>query len=204
MAEEVISGEAKEKMLQAVAVDQAVKEEPAVLKKRKRDAMENLVGDIISTATAGGTGSGGRDIKPTRTELSEAMDTEMEGGARPRRTTDTSGSDRKPSILHSSRTTSFAGPSRLARDAPIEAASTSSFPASIPRHPTAAALSPASAADQGDDLYPQPIFRGMRFTPIMSDDPTTLEAALRAHAGEVIPETAWREGEKTDYIIVRL
>jgi DNA replication regulator DPB11 len=38
----------------------------------------------------------------------------------------------------------------------------------------------------------------------MMAESALLERALRVHGGVIVPENAWREGQKTDYLVVRL
>jgi DNA replication regulator DPB11 len=110
-----------------VETKQEAKEDegPAVLRKRKREDIDSLVGDLISTTVA-------------KVEASEGL-----GGPMPLKASRGTASHelRKASLLHATRTASF-GPSKSNGDP------TPSMPATAPQPPTGEMLGKHSGASQ--------------------------------------------------------
>lgn len=203
--------------------------EPAVMRKRKRDPIDSLVGDIISMTSAKGeekirADEEMQDAQPiaepsnhavpfedkegTKAEMSdrsilpdkqhlERRPTEVDPiSTRPereqpeRRPTKV---DRKPSILHTSRHTSFAAP------LPPTAKLVPSVDPSLP--PTATIV---RSEVQQDPAAPAVFFAGLRFSHNIAEHSEGLEKALQVHGGVFVPEKERLEGEEVDYVVVRL
>jgi hypothetical protein len=184
-----------------------LQEEPAILKKRKRSGMDDLVGDIISTA--GGSGSAVRssnlksfmtksdmDIDAQPNEAERDTEPIRETGRRPDpKSLDRPGPQRKASVLHTSRSSAFAGPSKLSREAKMEPS-----PASMPNTLSASGQEPPHWISN-----PAPIFAGKKFVVAAhAEDAGQFPVAIALHGAQVITEDAWKQGAKIDYLVVRL
>lgn len=177
--------------------------EPAVVRKRKREGMESLVGEIISTTAVKVEPDEGLpqqvDIKPgDDTDLNDdgGIGSAIKSGemAAPEIPTRSSGSSRKPSLLHASRTTSFsAGPSKLSMVTPEP---DPSMPATAPVRPTGDQLARHNDTPQ--------IFAGLRISHLIEESYEGLQRALVAHGAELVSEEDRVEGQEVDYVIVRL
>lgn len=190
--EDVLSGKCFEKTVKAEAEHQEKEDdEPAVVRKRKRDdGIESLVGDLISTAAAVSS-------RPTGLVLEDEHKPGPPTSRGDQRATAVE-AERKPSMLHMSRTTSFAaGPSKPS-SAPPKDASPNPLPTS---DPVLSAPAPDAAAPLAVDATPQ-IFAGLTFTPIIAEDHKSLIMALKAHGGQVVPDA--ERTDDVDYVIVRL
>lgn len=206
--DEVMDGSAKDKMIQAYnRLENINQEEPAILKKRKRNHVPNLVGDLISTA--GGQRSNLTAFMSRSTDMEVdgdtdvSLDVEMEGDApsgssrRPNPSTlDRPDAKRKASVLHTSRTSAFAGPSRLSREIQVECPSSSSIPST---HPT-------GRQDLGKVQSGTKIFAGKKFVVsiLFPDDSERFSDAIAEHGAQLVSENDWMLGEKVDYLIYRL
>jgi hypothetical protein len=131
-----------------------------------------------------------------------SVDIEMDGDTagssrRPNPTTlDRPELKRKASVLHTSRTSAFAGPSRLSREILAECPSSSSIPST---HPTA-------RQDLGKGKGGIGIFTGLKFVVsiLFPDDASKFSDAIAEHGAQLVSENDWQQGEKVDYLIYRL
>lgn len=151
--------------------EQAEEDEPVVLrKKRKQEDMGNLVNELLSTTGV-----------PVKTEDMEVDSPGAESETKPDpmslapRTF-----ERKPSLLHVTKSTSFAVPAANAG------------PSKMP------------VAEGERSGSPPQFFADMRFTHVISEGCQGLENALKQHGGTVVSEAEWRAGALVDYVIVRL
>lgn len=158
---------------------------PAVLRKRKREDIDALVGDLISTtvarAEAGNDGSSAKFLEqlgPSRPGLSS-----------------TSNELRKASLLHATRTASF-GPTSFGPAKSLNPEATPSMPATAPQPPTGELLKGKNGVVQ--------MFAGLRFSHLIDEAYEGMERALVAHGGVVVTEAARLQGEAVDLVIVRL
>ena len=200
--------------------EEKVEQEPAVVKKRKRDAMDSLVGDIISTASrsnmprereASRTASAGPEPKEVKPEVDVDVDVppppQVEQGRRE--------PERKPSLLHRTRTSAFEDPRPL--DRPLaDRKPTSSFPptalgpttsssATLPLPPEIMGDGDVNVKMEADDLeVNDKFFSGLRFSHVIEEKCKGLEVALVAHGGVFIPDKERQAGAEVDYIVVRL
>ncbi|WVF72304.1 hypothetical protein IAT40_007117 [Kwoniella sp. CBS 6097] len=168
--------------------------EPAVMRKRKREGIDNLVSELVSTTGTGiGPGTALKtdpfSMQEDRSKLSDGSSSNSKGG--------------KPSLLHVSRSTSFAntsntnaGPSS-SKQFPIPSATerTSSIP------PTA---QPPPGVMPSEKAGAKQFFEGLKFSHVIAEQCDALEEALKVHGGILISDEQRRQGERVDYIIVRL
>ncbi|KAL7422194.1 protein kinase activating protein dpb11 [Cryptotrichosporon argae] len=177
--------------------------EPVVIKRRKKDGMDGLVGDILSVTPVVKTDPA--DIKPDIKTDADAMNVDPKGEAAAALLARTSAFERKPSVLHASRSTSFqaqpsaAGPSR---EPDTSTTAASGRPLSDMSLPSSARFSggiqpPATASGAQ-------MFGGLKFSHTVAEGFGGLENALRQHGGEVVPEADRLQGAEVDYVIVRL
>ncbi|WWC69573.1 uncharacterized protein I206_103516 [Kwoniella pini CBS 10737] len=162
--------------------------EPAVMRKRKRESINTLVTELVST-----TGTKPRDKSIPKRSLSPpkpptsaaALDQQP---------------DRKPSLLHVSRSTSFA------INAPREEKSDLDRTTAIPPVIDQSTMETEDTRQDiaADALIPKRFFEGLRFSHVIQEQCDGLENAIRQHGGTVINDENRREGERVDYIIVRL
>jgi DNA replication regulator DPB11 len=159
-----------------------VKEEegPAVVRKRKREDIDALVGDLISTTAA---------VNASKLEAAPQDGDVSSPTSRPSGRGTASSELRKASLLHATRTASF-GPVKSDTDGP-----TPSMPATAPQPPTGALLGGPSAI---------PIFAGLRIGHLIDEAYEGLERALAAHGGVLVTEEQRQQGQQVDYIVVRL
>lgn len=148
-------------------------EEPATLrKKRKQEDMGNLVSELLWTTGV---------LPPEEVRVdSPGADADPETKPDPQRLA-TRTFERKPSLLHVTKSTSFA-----ASAADVNA---SKMLVAEPELPGS---------------KPPQFFAAMRFTHVISEGCQGLENALRQHGGTVVSEAEWRAGALVDYVIVRL
>lgn len=168
-----------------VPKSEAVENEPAALRKRKREGMSSLVGEIISTTA----------VKTEQDEPQEGETSDVFSDAQARDTpTRASSGRRKASLLHASRTTSFsAGPSKLSIVYPeIDP----SMPATAPVQPTSHGQADGNARGQ--------IFAGLRISHLIDESPEGLQGALRQHGAELVSEEERLDGQEVDFVVVRL
>nr|XP_018263947.1 uncharacterized protein I303_03824 [Kwoniella dejecticola CBS 10117]OBR86105.1 hypothetical protein I303_03824 [Kwoniella dejecticola CBS 10117] len=162
--------------------------EPAVMRKRKRESINTLVTELVST-----TGNKPRQsTTPKRSMSPPKLPTSN--------TFDDQQADRKPSLLHVSRSTSFAtNPSKAEAHMPDKSTS-------IPPVPevTRAETDSAKQDNAPDSSIPKRFFEGMRFSHVIQEQCDGLENAIRQHGGTMIKDEDRRNGEQVDYIIVRL
>jgi DNA replication regulator DPB11 len=204
MSEDVISGKIWEREEAAVAEEEAEEEkEPAVVKKRKRPAMDSLVGEIISTAgvkvenDVDMTNQGDVNLDDLPLEITE-IPPPIPKEEEPRQVV-----ERKPSMLHSSRSTSFAarfpvaGPSR---------------PSPLNPDPSFPSTAPAAVVQRAGDMptdkpapAPSPAFyTGLVFSHAINEQCEGLEKALKSHGGLLVSESDRLAGKDVDYVIIRL
>ena len=205
-------------------------EKPAVVKRRRKEALDSLVGEIISTAvkTEPRTNDDADDMVnckdmnveagASRTEGDPALDTvpvplRPDGRREP---------ERKPSLLHRPRTAAFELPTPTS-----EPRTTASFPPTAPAQSSFAPTAPiqridtpetipltsaerkAVQADQADedldDTKPDMMFyEGLRFSHVIDEECSGLEKALVAHGGTYVPNEERLAGAEVDYVVVRL
>ncbi|WVW83245.1 hypothetical protein I302_105264 [Kwoniella bestiolae CBS 10118] len=192
VAEDVFNGRVHlptdKKPAEVVAGTEAVdNNEPAVIRKRKRESISTLVTELVSTTGVKPTSS--KDV-PTKRSVSPHKPEE----AKPEL-------DRKPSLLHASRSTSFATP---APPPPSKVALTSERTSSIP--PTSSVKDQIDADEDkaGPSDTPKRFFEGIKFSHVIREQADGLENALKEHGGILVTDEKRREGERVDYIIVRL
>jgi DNA replication regulator DPB11 len=193
-AEDVLNGTVRFDDESEPAVAPATKAEggekddgPAVLRKRKREDIDSLVGDLISTTVA--KAEAGNDGPSSRALNSS-------GPSRPGPAS-TSNELRKASLLHATRTASF-GPASFAFG-PQKSSNldpTPSMPDTAPQPPTGDVLKGREGVVQ--------MFAGLRFSHLIDEAYEGMERALIAHGGVVVTEEARLEGEQVDLVIVRL
>lgn len=150
---------------------QPEEDEPVVLrKKRKQEDMGNLVSELLSTTGV-----------PVPAEDMQVDSPGAEPEVKPDSTTLAPRTfERKPSLLHVTKSTSFAVP---AADA---------------------GSSKMSVEPERSSRPPPQFFSAMRFTHVISEGCQGLENALKQHGGTVVSEAEWRAGALVDYVIVRL
>ncbi|WVR05087.1 hypothetical protein IAU60_002099 [Kwoniella sp. DSM 27419] len=162
--------------------------EPAVIRKRRTEGLNTLVGELISTAGPSTT------IKSEQTVEGEDR-TKLEPGTATKSTKSSTESNGKPSLLHVSRSTSFAGHSKLALGTTEQ---TTSLPPTAPAQPEV--IDQATSAADG----PPQFFRGLTFSHVIAEQCDALENALVQHGGSFVSDDRRRSGAKVDYIVVRL
>jgi DNA replication regulator DPB11 len=185
--------------------------EPAVLRKRKREAMD-LVDDIISTTTVkveirqepAGKEASSATVANAAGPLTIAKDAKPELAlpdlveeTKPRRPEEES--SRKPSMLHSSRATSFTKhePS-IPHPVPLHSATTPSLPPSIPHSAVVKVVKPEAGPSTSA------FFAGLRFSHNIAEQCDGLEKALVTHGGTLVTEADRLEGAAVDFVVVRL
>jgi DNA replication regulator DPB11 len=188
-AEDVLDGTVFQAQEQEKQINVGVKTEdeneegPAVMRKRKRD---DLVEELISTTTTA--------VKPeiALDDIMAPLRNHHEHVSEPIRPISRTGTSvnelRKASLLHATRTASFAGPG-------IDLA-TPSMPATLPQPPSADLLGSKNAIPA--------IFAGLRFSHLIDEAYESLERALVAHGGRIVSEQERIAGERVDHVIVRL
>lgn len=167
------------------------KEEVAVLKKRKKEAYDSVIKDLVAAAEPSAAAP-----KPTKS-IESADTTERPG----RRKTGQEVEERK-SLLHVSKGNSFAAP-----HAPGSSTGAGTL-AAAQAEKDMSAKQAADAQVKGEKkekkVYPQ-IYTGLKIVPYIAEMPSKdLDNALRVHGAEVVSVKEWREGVKADYIVVRL
>ncbi|KAK8869919.1 hypothetical protein IAR55_000487 [Kwoniella newhampshirensis] len=183
--------------------------EPAAIRKRRKEGLNTLVGELISTTsvraettlpTVDGVES---HPSPTNQPANELLpSTEVEDTAQLRKTVTPL---RKESMLHMSRSTSFAAPTA----GPSNPSAFRTSEATEPKHPTAAVPQVDVAGDDAnvshqDSQRPTRFFDGLRFSHVIKEHCEGLENALKMHGGVLVTEGQRLEGEKVDFAIVRL
>ncbi|KAL1411271.1 protein kinase activating protein dpb11 [Vanrija albida] len=151
--------------------------QPAVARKRKRGGIDDLVGELLSTADP---------IVPTSTTPLTAPPSEqkpevMEIDELPRR--QTGAYDPQASVLHVTKSGAFDNPAAAG-------------PSKLPKA--------EAPADDASRTSPVPLFHGLRFSHAIPDGYQGLENALRQHGGVTISEADRLAGAPVDYVIVRL
>lgn len=175
----------------AVKVD---KVESAVQKRRKKEAYDQVIADLVSTTAAPQTRVA--DVK----NASASPGPEAVGG---RRKTGQEVEERK-SLLHASRGGSFAAPA--VPGSSTGAGTLAAAQASKAEKAQTSRPQPVEEKEEeGDKEYPQ-IYKNCVIVPYISADmaPEHLETALRKHGAEVISADVWAAGTRADYIVVRL
>jgi DNA replication regulator DPB11 len=167
-------------------------DEPAVLKKRKKENLDSLVGELISMASIKVEPSTDRVLDVHADVMPEVTTTEEPVAPAPtsrliRREPEL----RKTSLLHASRTTSFTGSSKPT-GSPFEL---------DPSLPLTAV--PKSIKNEPTNTLPQ-IFEGLRFSHVIEEKCEGLERALEIHGGKLVREADRSRGEEVDYVVVRL
>lgn len=186
--------------------DAEPEQEPAVLRKRKRD-MDNLVVEIISTSAASTRQRTDDTADPVKIKPRDS-DIEMITSARrssspPKRRrlptetdiikTDSPSVEKKFSLLHLSRDTAFSSPTAAQQGQPTIGISDPTGP-----------IPDIGMTEQSDAVPTQQFFEGLRFTIRIDLDCELLKRTLIQHGGVVITEDERLSGAKVDYIIVRL
>jgi DNA replication regulator DPB11 len=158
-------------------------DEPVVVKKRKRENIHNLVGELLSTTTP-------LERKPTEVELLPAMDADK-GSAPPEEELPSRSSvfDRKASVLHASRSTAFAATSGVSRSGLL--ASATSEPDAEPEHTSKRQRTPS-------------FFSGLRISHAIAEGYEGLENALHQHGATIVTEQERLAGAPVDYVVTRL
>ncbi|WWD01536.1 hypothetical protein V866_008481 [Kwoniella sp. B9012] len=193
VAEDVLNGRVKlptdkkpsTEVVSGTGADAVDNNEPAVIRKRKRESISTLVTELVSTTGVKPnreTSVTKRSVSPHKQKSVDEPKTEL---------------DRKPSLLHVSRSTSFATnppvpPSKITSNADKPSSS-------IP--PTSQAIT-----NQQDEPAntPKRFFEGIKFSHVIREQCDGLENALKQHGGVLVTDQKRIEGEKVDYIIVRL
>lgn len=174
--EEVHDGSVYERLKPKTTIPVPEEDEgPVVVRKRKRENMENLVGELLSAA----------NVPEPEKPAVEPIDVDpVDGKAPPTPPPEdelpSRGDvyDRKPSILHASRSTSFAN-------------NATAGPSSAPPPPRSGPF--------------KQIYAGMRFShTIPSGQEEALENALRMHGATVVPEAERLAGAPVDYVVKRM
>lgn len=172
-AEEVIDGSVHERLNPKLPPPPPEDDTPVVVRKRKRETMDSLVGELLSTANVPEPGVINVDVMPD-TEMGMEMEDVL-----PSRAGDVF--ERKPSVLHASRTNSFAV-------LPDKARFTES-------------AAPA-------DVAPRPprsnIYSGLRFSHTVAQGQQPLENAVKSFGGALVPEADRLAGAPVDYVVIRL
>ncbi len=186
---------------------QAIDSEPALVRKRKREGMPTLVDEIISVTgikshPALPETDVARPDSPTRApdpipiaSISDNDSTHREKPALAIRP------ERKPSMLHVSRTTSFTA----AASAPSVAVVSETTAPSIGQTGTLRrddAQSVHQLAEPSGST--SKLFQGLKFSHIILDQKTVFEKALVDHGAILGPEEDRQMGEEVDYVVVRL
>lgn len=188
MAEDVLDGTIKPVLPKVKEREEEDTNEPAVLKKRKRDS--NLVNELLSNTAA------------VKVEVSAAAPFDPEALVdKPSK----AGAESRTSMLHISRTTSF-GPTGLAgkprEDSTSSKGTTSNGATTSSGLPeTVRSGGDTSSGGSGPVLR---IFEGLRFSHVIASETRGLEEALKRYGGTVVSEEERLEGEHVDYVIVRL
>ncbi|EIW69569.1 hypothetical protein TREMEDRAFT_62429 [Tremella mesenterica DSM 1558] len=199
-AEDVLNGTVFKDPAPATVVKEEEPDEPAALRKQKRDdGLDILVGQLLETKEV---------VKWSKTPLDDLhevtqdplpLDPPMRSDstrADPSRIPSSKKPEKRPSMLHASRTTSFAPGSSKSPLSAIPLTSlnpTASFAATQPPIP-------AQAADSKEqDGIPQ-IFSGLTFSHTIMEHYEGLEKALTAHGGTL----ASQKDDNVDFVIVRL
>ncbi|WWC85363.1 uncharacterized protein L201_000226 [Kwoniella dendrophila CBS 6074] len=180
----------------APGADAVDNNEPAVLRKRKRESMSTLVTELVST-----TG-----VKPKRESSisKQSVSPHIANTTTSNNEPVKSDIDRKPSLLHVSRSTSFA-------TNPVKNTCDSERTSSIPptaQHPTETPKIEVKDEEgtnpAGSNEEPKKFFEGFKFSHVIEEQCDGLENAIRQHGGILVSDEKRRQGEKVDYIIVRL
>lgn len=201
--------------------------EPIVLRKRKREAIDSLVGEIFSTTVVKSepdvplaeqtvvapqpgvaamdavsvhaeAAATGEESAPSNGINRESVLPDLLNESRPRPSF--ADPSRKQSMLHSSRATSFTAVE------PSKPQLTSARPAQIisvlPSLP--AAVTPISL-EAGNSLgTPSQFFSGLTFSHNISEQCEGLEKALVVHGGSMVTEQERSDGTLVDFVVVRL
>ncbi|WWD15806.1 hypothetical protein CI109_100230 [Kwoniella shandongensis] len=175
---------------QPVATSAADNAEPAAIRKRKREGLNSLVGELISTTSVKTESSPAPDGHNDQSPLLPPPEDKPEPLKRLE-------PERKSSMLHLSRSTSFAATAGPSKTSVLPSSDrTDSMP------PTAVAHAVVDAAPQqgGSSRF----FDGLRFSHVIKEQCEGLENALKKHGGVLVTEAERLEGEKVDFVIVRL
>ena len=189
---------------------------PAIVRKRKREALESLVGDIFSTTSIRAeqlvkadpndpsislVTEENRDLRENEAIAAIPVligEAEQEIKSQPLQAQGLrhEGSRPKnPSMLHSSRATSFTA-----------AEPTAEKMLSVASGPPLASNGPDSSMITGNITKPanSTFFAGLKFCHNIAEQCDGLEKALIAHGGILVSEQARLAGEAVDFIVVRL
>lgn len=178
--EEVLDGSIFGKLVRVphTTTEEEEEEVPVVVKRKKGEGMESLVGELLSTTKQGAVDV---DVKPVVEKVEdEEAQPEEEVRRRPGEF------ERKPSVLHASRSTAFtaqAGSSSRLNAEPVDAS-------------TVAATAVAEPSTQ--------FFAGLSFSHAIAEGYQGLENALAQYGGRVVTEADRLAGVPVDYVIVRL
>lgn len=190
--------------------------EPAMVRKRRREGMPTLVDELISTARV-------KVEQPTEFELSldRPVSPSIHGA-----TEDPKDDapileaqepqvlvkvEKKPSMLHVSRSTSFATPHTAGPSDEPDSDALDHPPAADGVRPESAVPARLSAKDDSGAVgeVSKPItsskfFEGVKFGHIIKDQKELFEKALLDHGGILVSEDDRKQGEEVDYVVMRL
>ncbi|WRT67010.1 uncharacterized protein IL334_003976 [Kwoniella shivajii] len=163
--------------------------EPAIMRKRKRESLSTLVTELVSTT--GVKADRESPIPPTTKRSSSPQ--------QPRKDEGKPDMNRKPSLLHVSRSTSFAttplvNPPKPERTTPIPPTA----------HPQPLEERNKEDEQQQPSKGPKTFFEGLKFSHVIQEQCDGLENAIRQHGGMLVSDEKRKDGERVDYIIVRL
>lgn len=155
-------------------------DQPIAVRKRKREDMEALVGNLLSTSTP--------DIMVVNIDSEEAGPVTEEPKAAEELPRRPGAFDRKPSLLHASRSTAFSAP---------------------PTKPSAVLVDNSSGVEAKTSTIPaagpsEQFFAGLRFSLYIKEPYHGLQEALINFGGEIVTEEARAAGAHVDYVVVRL
>ena len=226
---DVLNGNVKRELSRSPAdttkAEASESNEPAVLRKRKREAMNSLVGEIISTTAV-------KTEQPEPVPMSAAAEADPAATSAALRASLLSANEAKPgmshpdplerekisrrperislrpepeparklSMLHASRATSFtkvepARPQSTTAQSPPSSSVPTSFPPTAPIFPI----------KDHDQFKPSAnFFAGLRFSLVIAEYSGGLEKALVAHGGVLVAEQDRLDGAAVDFIVIRL
>ena len=166
-----------------------VKEDAAVLKRRKKEAYDQVIADLVNTTATADAPRGPLDASGSNADKPGRRKTEIE--------------ERK-SLLHTSRGGSFAAPA--VPGSSTGAGTLAAAKAGSGKTKGVQSVEPVQEEAEKDSKdYPQ-IYAGSTIVPYISSDTSSgnLESALRKHGAKVLSTEDWQDGAKADYMIVRL
>lgn len=187
----------------------AAENEPALVKKRKREGMPTLVDELISVTKIKGEPS--TSVETLEQKPSIAAETEIKEDST-RSETNTQQVEKKPSLLHVSRSTSFAAKSKIeasdikpnVNPASLTAANNDMTASTVPSLANKSADEKKNGVVASSVTVNAKIFDGIKFGHIVGDQRELLEKALLDHGGILVSEESRRQGEEVDFVVMRL